>query len=103
MLQMYLSGEVVHSDRKVNLYTLSPKQNPNYEITDDLSPADDYKGCLIVLDDLLLHQQKNISLAYPWYTRNFWCLLLSQRFSELPLKVEDKKAFYFSIKLLKQS
>ena len=90
MLNKILLSELENPDREIKIITRSPNQYPNYETSQEISTIDDYKDCLVIFDDMLDYNQKEI---HPFFTRgrheNIDVYYLSQRYFELPLIIRD--------------
>ena len=90
MLNKILLHELENPNREIKILTRSPNQYPNYETSQEVSTIDDYKDCVVIFDDMLDHNQKEI---HPFFTRgrheNIDVYYLSQRYFELPLIIRD--------------
>ena len=90
MLNKILLSELENPDREIKIITRSPSQYPQYESSQEISTIDDYKDCVVIFDDMLDHNQKEMC---PFFTRgrheNIDVFYLSQRYFELPLIIRD--------------
>ena len=99
MLNKILLSELENPDKDIKYLTRSPNQYPNYETSQEISTINDYKDCLVIFDDMLDHNEKEIQ---PFFTRgrheNIDVYYLSQRYFELPLIIRDNSSIIILFK-----
>ena len=100
MMNKILLSELENPDREIKIITRSPNQHsqneqtkglyPNYTTSQEISTIDDYKDCVVIFDDMLDSNQRELC---PFFTRgrheNISVYYLSQRYFELPLIIRD--------------
>ena len=64
MMQKHISSQPNIPKRRIKIKTRFPSHHPHYD-TEEVSPIDEYKGCLVVFADMLKNEQKIFLLLSP--------------------------------------